>query len=172
MFVNKPRARYQPGCYAISFLFSLNNTCEGTEVLYTSVCAGTKEYVVNLMTKQFVAWLEAHVVKALQEAGLSVLVYIVKCRYGLCYSYAHSGVGSVSDAWLYILAVEVEFLVKYGVITTLQCLPVFHSLVPFGTFWGILPTLDVLECGFIGSDEATTCSHFYGQVAEGQTTFH
>ena len=71
------------------------------------------------MTEQFVTRLEAHIVEALLEACLSVLVYLVKCRYGLGNTDAHSWIGSISDAWLYILAIEVEFLVKYCILATL-----------------------------------------------------
>ncbi|CDC27281.1 flp pilus assembly protein TadG [Prevotella sp. CAG:386] len=124
------------------------------------------------MTLQFLAWLEAHVVEALLETSLLFLRNLIECWDALGNADTHTWVSTISDTWFDILCLESQLFVEDCVITTLQGLPVSHSLVPLFTLRCIFTTLDVLECCLIRSYEATTGTHLDREIAESETTFH
>ena len=172
MFINQPRTWYKPSSYTLSLLLSFNQGSESTEVFNTTVGTCAQEYIIDRMTLEFLAWLEAHVVQALLETSLLFLWNLIERWDAFGDADTHTWVGTVGDAWFDILCLESQLLVEYSVIATLQGLPVSHSLVPLFTLRCIFTTLDVLECCLIRSYETTTGTHLDGEVAESQTTFH
>ena len=172
LFINQPRTWYKPSSYVLSLLLSFNQGSESTEVFDTTIGTCAQEYIIDRMTLQFFAWLEAHIVQALLETSLLFLRNLIKSWDILCDTDTHTWVGTVGDAWFDILCLESQLLVEDSVIATLQGLPVSHSLVPLFTLRCIFTTLDVLECGLIRSYETTTGTHLDREVAEGETTFH
>ena len=151
---------------------SLHDRGKCTEVFNTSVGAGTKEYIVNLMTEKLLARLKSHVCKRLLERSLTSLVYLIECRNGLSNADTHTRIGAVSDARLYVGSIKHEFLVEHGIVATLQSLPVSHGLVPILALRSIFATLDIFECCLVGSYKSATRTHLDREIAECESALH
>ena len=93
-------------------------------------------------------------------------------RNRLCDTDAHTGIRSVSDAWLDVSSIKDQFLVEDGIIATLQGLPFCHSLIPGLTLRCIFLTFYIIKGGLVGCYEAATGTHLYREIAECQATFH
>ena len=153
-------------------MLALNDRGKSTEIFYTSIGTSAKENVVDFVSEELLARLETHILKALLERSLTLLVYSVECRYALSDANAHTWVGAVGDAWLYFCSIEGKLFVEYGIVATLQCLPISNSLIPCLSLWGILATLDISKCRFVWSYKSATRSHLDREVAEGETILH
>ena len=156
----------------LSFTPALYQGGKGAEVFNTSVSACTQEDIVDGMTQQFFTGFKPHIAERLQEASLSRLWYGVEHWHTFGDADTHAGIGAVGDTRLDVGSIEGEFLVEYGIIPTLQRLPVSHGLVPFLTLRGILPTFYIIKGNLIGSHKAAAGTHLYGEIAERQTAFH
>ena len=118
------------------------------------------------------SWLETHVIQAFAERSLSCLVYHFYRRNAFGNANTHTRIGAIRDTRFYVRRVESQFLVKNGIISAAQGLPVGHGLVPFLPLGSILTALNIREGGLVGCHESASRSHFNAQIAERETTFH
>ena len=139
---------------------TIHDRGEGTEVFDTSVGAGTEEDVIHFRTYERLACFKLHIIKGFFEAS------IARGRNVFRDADTHTWVGAIGDTGFDVGSIKGEFLIKHGIIATLQGLPICHSLVPGFTFGGELPTLQISKGGLIRSDKATTGSHLNREVTE------
>ena len=99
-------------------------------------------------------------------------ISIARSRKSLRNADTHTRIRTIRDAWLNILGIEYQFLIEYSIVATLQRFPISDSLVPVFALGSIFFTFDVIKGHLVWSDETTTGSHLYRQVAECQTAFH
>ena len=71
-----------------------------------------------------------------------------------------------------ICRIKMHFFIKRSILIALQRLPVCQRLLPFLTCRSIFTAFDIFECHFIRCHHTATCTHFYTQVAQRQTSFH
>ena len=145
---------------------ALDQRGKGTEILNAPVCASAKEHVVNLLAKQLLTRLKAHVVKRLVKTNAPAQRNI------LSYANTHARVSAVCNARLNIGGAESKFLVKHSIAAALESAPVSHSLVPLSTLRRILTPFKVFKSGLVRSNESATSPHLYREVAQGEPPLH
>ena len=90
----------------------------------------------------------------------------------LCDAHTHTRIRSVSNHRLNISSFKTDFLVEYGIVITLQCLPICQSLVPCFALRSTFTSLDIFKSHFVRSNHPTTCTHFDRKVTKGKTSLH
>ncbi|OAV74871.1 hypothetical protein Barb7_01574 [Bacteroidales bacterium Barb7] len=87
-------------------------------------------------------------------------------------AHAHAGVGSVGDHRFDVFGMEEDFLVKGGIGVGVEFAP--FGEFPFADFaaGGKFATVEVVESDLVRGNHAAACTHFDGEVADGEAVFH
>ena len=84
----------------------------------------------------------------------------------------HTRIRSISNSRFDIFGTEYQFFIKYSVVTTLECFPIGHRLIPSIAFRCILSTFQILKGCLVGSNKTTSGSHLDREVTKRKATFH
>ena len=85
--------------------------------------------------------------------------YLVERRDALVDGDAGTGVCAVGDSRRNVLGEVSHLFVEHSVVVGFQLSPFLYGFVPSLTFRCIFATFQIVECGFIGGDDAYTASH-------------
>ena len=151
----------------------LHNGSGHTQILETSVGAGTDEHGIHGNVFDAHARRQAHVGNGtLGRGALGFVVERSRIRHHAGNLDALTRVGAPRHIRLEIFGLDGHFLVEYGVVIGFQRLPVFDGLVPHFTFRRVRASLQIFERHFVRRDHAGASARFDRHVADGHACVH